>query len=237
MASAYACARTAVVLLIGLGVTRVAVAEEKPEQAKFPEVPAFVRETEARLREELDRPTILEFIDTELSTVLRYLEDAHKTQIVLDNDRLESIGFLHDTLITHDLRDVPFYLALDMILEPHDATWVVRDGLLLITTEEATYSTKVYPLGELLKKQASGEPDFKSIIDVLTTTIAPNSWDEAGSSGCIQPYAGTLVIYQSAPVHRKIDRLLAELQEATSGDSPARESQADAREVSADPFE
>ncbi|MBX3413505.1 MAG: hypothetical protein KF708_12515 [Pirellulales bacterium] len=178
------------------------------------QAPEIARESEKRVQQELNRPTTVEFVETELSSVLRFMEDLHKTQIVFDKKGLEEIGVSPESLVTQDLHDVPLYLALDLMLDELGATWTTRDGLIVVTTEEATHATKIYPLGDLLEQHVSGEPDYQAMTELVTSTIAPESWKENGAQGSIRSYAGTLVIYQSAPVHRKIERFLAELRVA-----------------------
>ncbi|MCL2346790.1 MAG: hypothetical protein FWC50_00875, partial [Planctomycetaceae bacterium] len=61
-----------------------------------------------------------------------------------------------------------------------------------------------------------GGADFDSLIDLIETTIAPDSWDqnaELGTSGSITPYYNnlSLVINQTEDVHQKIEDLLAQL--------------------------
>lgn len=55
--------------------------------------------------------------------------------------------------------------------------------------------------------------DFSSLIELITTTIAPTTWDEVGGPGAIQEYANnlSLVISQTQEVHEEIADLLAQL--------------------------
>ena len=57
--------------------------------------------------------------------------------------------------------------------------------------------------------------DFDSLIDLITTTIDPDSWDDVGGPGSIAEFATnlSLVISQTQEVHEKIDKLLAQLRE------------------------
>ncbi|MBX3415754.1 MAG: hypothetical protein KF708_23925 [Pirellulales bacterium] len=109
--------------------------------------------TEERIQKALDEPTTIEFVDTELSTVLRFLEDLHKIQIVIDNRALEDAGASSDTLITQDLRDIKLRSALRIMLRDHDLTWLIDDEVLMITSNDRAserLSTKVYPVADLV---------------------------------------------------------------------------------------
>jgi general secretion pathway protein D len=57
--------------------------------------------------------------------------------------------------------------------------------------------------------------DFDSLIELITTTIDPDSWDDVGGPGSIAEFATnlSLVISQTQETHDKIDRLLAQLRE------------------------
>ena len=57
------------------------------------------------------------------------------------------------------------------------------------------------------------QADFDSLIELITTTIAPQSWDEVGGAGAIQPFATnlSLVISNTEEVHEQIVDLLEQL--------------------------
>jgi len=55
--------------------------------------------------------------------------------------------------------------------------------------------------------------DFETLIELITTTISPNSWDEVGGAGAIEPFPInlSLVISQTQEVHEQIADLLDQL--------------------------
>ncbi|HWB11182.1 MAG TPA: hypothetical protein VG826_18280 [Pirellulales bacterium] len=57
------------------------------------------------------------------------------------------------------------------------------------------------------------QADFESLIELITTTIAPTTWDDVGGPGSIQPFQGnlSLVISQTQEVHEEIADLLEQL--------------------------
>ena len=57
------------------------------------------------------------------------------------------------------------------------------------------------------------QADFDSLIELITTTIAPDSWTEIGGEGSISPYENnlTLVVSQTQEVHEDIVDLLEQL--------------------------
>ncbi|QDT50515.1 Methicillin resistance mecR1 protein [Symmachiella dynata] len=59
----------------------------------------------------------------------------------------------------------------------------------------------------------AGKPDFAALIDLIKTTVRPDSWQEVGGAGTIQTFENTLslVIRQSAEIHQGIAELLTQL--------------------------
>lgn len=57
------------------------------------------------------------------------------------------------------------------------------------------------------------QPDFDALIELITTTIAPTTWDEVGGPGSIAPFETnlSLVISQTQEVHDQIADLLEQL--------------------------
>lgn len=47
-------------------------------------------------------------------------------------------------------------------------------------------------------------PEMQKILKIIRTTIAPDSWDEAGGKGTINPFNGVIVVYNSPLVHQQI---------------------------------
>ena len=96
---------------------------------------------------------------------------------------------------------------------------------------------KVYPVADLLAPAGgtppeAGDYDYDSLVDTITSTIAPNSWQDVGGPGSIAvaPFGrvNALVVSQTYQVHRKVAKLLEDLREV------ARQSGADANAATED---
>ncbi len=69
-------------------------------------------------------------------------------------------------------------------------------------------------LTDVNPRQGSGPTvDFETLVDLVTTTIAPDSWGEVGGAGSIRQYETTLslVVRQTQKVHEEIADLLDQL--------------------------
>ena len=59
------------------------------------------------------------------------------------------------------------------------------------------------------------QADFDSLIDLITTTVKPQTWDEVGGPGSISEFRNnlSLVISQTQDVHEEIVDLLEQLRQ------------------------
>lgn len=74
-------------------------------------------------------------------------------------------------------------------------------------------SNTVLPAGGPGGLTGGTQPDFETLIDLITSTIAPTTWDDVGGPGTVQQFQGnlSLVISQTQEVHEEIADLLEQL--------------------------
>jgi prepilin-type processing-associated H-X9-DG protein len=103
-------------------------------------------------------------------------------------------------------------LLLDSVSGFADLGFVVRDGVITISTKEslpAILETRVYDISELVSK----EEEADDIALLVTSTVASDNWYEAGGEGTVYTYQDKkLVVSQTYEVHREIQKLLQGLQ-------------------------
>lgn len=178
---------------------------------------------------------------TPLSDVVDFISGEHGIPIFIDHRALGDVGVDTDTPITADLANISLGSALDLVLGELGLTWTIRSEVLFITTEEeagseSMMSTRVYDVADLVTFQDSkGDlwEDFCTLLDTITSTVSPTTWDEVGGSGSMAPgtfgAARVLVISQTDRTHREIVDLLAQLRAVAaahaSGDNPPRKEQ------------
>jgi general secretion pathway protein D len=254
-------------------------------------------EKEIDILQKLRTPVSLRFQQTPLHEVMDYLARLSQVNIHLDPQGLSDMGVDPNTPVTIELNtDISLKSALNLILEPLGLSYVVKDEVLKITSEQLrdgevitiTYNVAdlVIPIPNFVpsvnmgmtgalneayrqagflgggahapiflaasqnggttnaavdpavlanvsgsstspgyaipqRPMGSGpggagggvEPDFDSLIELITTTIAPTTWDEVGGPGSIAPFETnlSLVISQTQEVHEKIADLLEQL--------------------------
>jgi hypothetical protein len=101
-----------------------------------------------------------------------------------------------------------------------------RDRILITTEMEAgqRLSPCVYPVGDLVA-DAKGNPDYDSLIVLITGAVDPVSWKTTGlGEASITPHAasGTLVIRQSSANLDEITELLVSLRKARDDQDKGR---------------
>jgi len=262
-------------------------------------------ERDLEIERKLKTPVSLKFRETALREVLDHLAKLAAINLHLDPQGLAEEGVQSDTPVTIDLpQDISLRSALNLILQPLHLSYVIKDEVLKITSEQlrdgevytVTYSVAdlVIPIpnfvpsnnigmqsalrdayGNLgtagaggfstvgptavMASQAgtnshgvinptvlaqmnqmnpgSGGPpqtgtpqnlggfggpggmgggaqaDFDSLIELITSTIQPTTWDEVGGPGSIREFATnlSLVISQTQEVHEQIVDLLEQL--------------------------
>lgn len=179
---------------------------------------------ELRLHEALQEKTFFDFDRQPLQDVVDYLKSYHSQggprnaiDIQLDRKTIEDAGMTHDLPITAGIQHARLESALRLVLSQHGLAFVVVDDVLKITTQEAAANSmliRTYPVGDLV----APNDDFAALVNTLTLTIEPESWNEPGGAGSISavPTARSLVVRQTYENHIRVLELLRTLREARS---------------------
>ncbi len=264
-------------------------------------------ERELEIERKLKTPVTLDFKNAPLSTVMEYLAKLADVNLHLDPQGLAEEGVTTDTPVTVSLtHEVSLKSALNLILQPLHLSYVIKDEVLKITSEQARSGevyTVSYPVADLVipipnftpnprmglagayhdalgavgyggmpawaggagaplavvasregapntamvspailaqMQQATGgaagaasagprtgaplmfgpgglgggvQADFDSLIDLITSTVRPNSWTDLGGPGSIAsfPVNLSIVVSQTQEVHEEIVDLLEQL--------------------------
>ena len=76
--------------------------------------------------------------------------------------------------------------------------------------------TVVYPVQDLLTAvphAAAGSADYSALIELITATVAPRSWQQQGGPGTCSPFesAASLVVIQPPEVQEEVSELLRQV--------------------------
>ena len=101
-----------------------------------------------------------------------------------------------------DVSNVVLEDAIELVLRQLDLTVMVRDEVLVITTQEEaenTLETHVYPVADLLGVGRSARDvgrgrhdDYDTLLETITSIIAPDTWDQVGGAGSIEAFPASL---------------------------------------------
>ena len=206
------------------GESRARVSGGEPGQPVVPRISAGISlakedAMEKKINAALDAPVRLEVVEKPLQDVVDFLKDQYQIEIQIDERALGDMGIGSDTPITRSLKDVSLRSGLKLILRELDLTYAIRDEVLLITTPEEAESqlvTKAYPVGDLIRyrdEEGVEWADFDALIELITVTVAPTTWMDAGGAGSIEGASfndsDLLIIAQTDDVHEEVAELLA----------------------------
>lgn len=196
-------------------------------------------DAELALRQALDAPTTLQFEDVPLEAVAEEISRQHGIRIVLDVSIEDALG--SDAPVTFAADAISLRSALKNLLEQLDgAYWTANESLVLGTKAAAEdhMVQRVYYVRDLVEivdypggppAQAllgwtavqtasnglkwSHIPDYDSLMDVIREIIEPESWDDVGGPGAMEPFPqrDCLVISQTNDVHDRIEDLFRRL--------------------------
>lgn len=269
-------------------------------RAKFKQDAARkLTEREMEIQKKLKTPVLVQFDNQPLGKVIETLGKLADVNVVLDVQGLAEEGMSTDSPVTLNLsKEVSLRSALNLILQPHHLSYVIKDEVLKITSEQLRAGeiyTRTYSVADLivpipnfvpgtnmglagalhdaygsvgfhqnnafgggmaplavvasrdgtpsaasinpaiLAQSSSGSntgptksgpngfgpggagggvnADFDSLIDLITSTVRPTTWDAVGGPGSIAPFETnlSLVISQTQEVHEEIVDLLEQL--------------------------
>jgi hypothetical protein len=201
-----------------LSTYRLVIAELKKNDGKFPTAYASMNASaaSAKIRAALDNEMNADFVETPLSDASDFFAQFSNIPITFDRRGLDEIGISPDTPITLNAKSGRFQDVLRRSLDPIGLVYIIRDETLQITTPEvaeAALGVHFYPIGDL--SQAEGFEkglQYDRIIDVITSSISPESWEDVGGPGTLDVLSpGILVISQLDEKHDQIADLLTTL--------------------------
>ena len=144
---------------------------------------------------------------------------------------LTEVGISDEERLSAHSRRVPVREGLHQLFDPRDIGFIIDHDVLLVTTADVAKSTDVlgiYPVSDLVGPDDSdvkGGADDDSLIEAISSTVAPSSWGSGTGPGPIEPVGDreALVFPQTQEVHRQVAKLLEALRAAKEdrGQAPA----------------
>ncbi|MBA3315419.1 MAG: M48 family metalloprotease [Planctomycetota bacterium] len=196
-----------------------------------------------RTKAALERRISIQLNEVPLEEAIRKFRDEADVNFVIDKAGLEEEGVTPETPVSLELNAVPIHAALNTLLSPLNLGATVKDGVVTITSRLRTQGpmeVQTYPVGDLMiplpvifgkgrdfETGPTGRgPAFERLIELITGTIEPGSWETVGGNGVIRANESTLslVVRQTRQVHDQILDLLDHLRRH-QGEKAERERQ------------
>ena len=185
---------------------------------------------EKRIEEALERECNISVVESPMLDLFKKIEREFDINVELDTRALDSVGIGTDTPITRRIKGISLHSALQLMLRDLELTWMVRNGTLLVTTPEeaeASLVLQVYEVSDIVltsrlrplvhQGRSNVMADFDSLINVITTSVQPESWDEVGGPASIEALAymrkNVLVVSHRWEAHEQIAQLLDKLRD------------------------
>ena len=189
-------------------------------------------ESAAAIRKHLERKCDIHFVDSSLADVAEFTRKVIEKPVVLDGHALDELAIGSDTMVPDtELAQVSLKSGLQRVLGALGLSTMIENESLVITTRDrsqGSLTTRFYPVWDLVKplaKKASETApevhsafrpprtaaDFDTLIDIVISNIAPDTWDDVGGEGSIQAYKGMLVVSNTDDVHKQIEHLVRQL--------------------------
>ena len=170
---------------------------------------------EQRIYQALDRIDSIDFRDEPLERVVEILSNRHKVPIVLQRTILAEAGITHDEPISKKLVNVSLRTILREVLADLRLTYMVRDHVVQISTPDDAESELVhwlYDVHDLTTPHSSRGLD--GLIELIMTTVEPDSWDEVGGPGTIGLLGHRwLIVSQTQDIQDQVEFLLKRMRE------------------------
>ena len=171
----------------------------------------YPREADERVFRALTRRVSARYTDRPLREVLVDLEQRTGIPIWIEDIALVEEGVSLDEPVTIDRQNIALHSLLIIVLREFGLTWHLDRGVLFVTTEvEAAeiLQSALYDFRDLYAAGIDGTTLIEAVQDFTS-----GEWEEIdGGGGTAQmPFAGILLVRQTARVLDEVDGLLADL--------------------------
>jgi hypothetical protein len=183
------------------------------------------------MRQKLDENVSVDFLDTPLVAAVRQLAEDTGVDLRLDMPCLRDNRIREREPVTLKLTDRTLATVLQAIAMNFDLTWILRDGVLWITSpDEAELCQKiaVYDVRDLCRDKDESD----ALSDAVVSQAEPESWEDVGGPGTlIFAKPGTMVVRNEERVLMDVFALLESYRAALRASKPRDRDKEDAKEV------
>lgn len=174
--------------------------------------------SEQAIQKALAASVELRFEKTPLTAAIQRIAEQYEVSVFADVEALAEEGFAPDSPITAELEHATLGAALQKLLDKLDLAWTIRHEAVWITTKtelENSLVRRIYPIEDLTSPSKPSYIGKQNLLKVLTETVAPSSWSEAGGPGSMDLVGSKLLIVEQTPgSQQELELQLARLRQA-----------------------
>jgi hypothetical protein len=222
---------------------RTGGAAEEQDLAPPPQPPAKL--PPSTLEKQLRTPISMSFEDVPLRQIINDIRSAQCLNIILDEPTLVAAGVDLDHRHSIKLDHVSVRSALELLARQSHLAIEIKGDAVLVTTDARwrnRLTTCTYAVGDLVIP-AAAKTDEKHqtreewLIQCITTSIHPMSWERMGGRGTIEyfPLGQSVVVTQTPDVQDQVAELLASLRRLQDEARKASDAGVPATENSGEP--
>jgi hypothetical protein len=197
-------------------------AEESSEVAAMSdEQPAHfrrLRASEQRIYKALTAGSEVSFVSTGLIDALDSIEQQHNIDIMINEKQISENGGSADVSINLELKEVELQSVLNLMLEPYDLSYIVKDETLIITSRAAAdefLELRVYSLDGF----QDVDDNFSKNWESLVKDAVGGDWNPTeGVGGTVRVFRNSLIVRHNQRIHGEIENLLKQLRQAQEGE-------------------
>ena len=172
-----------------------------------------VFDSNEEIQKKLSRVCSLSFNESSLGAVIAHIRSEFGLPILVDSNALKLAGIDPDVSIKFESDGRTVGQSLKVLASRFELRVVVHNGCVFLTTAdeaEQCLETRLYPMAGIARESDPIKIDYDTVIDLITTFVAPNSWEEVGGTGSVSGFVnyGCLVISQPSYVHEEIQAFL-----------------------------
>jgi len=199
----------------------------KPGKQTFLMMP----KTHLEFIDQLDQSVSIDAVNQPLVKVVANLSEQTKLPIRLDRETLHDVGVSFRKPITLKLKNIKLGIILKALITEEPTTWVVQNGVILITTKLAANDivhTAVYDVRDLCRDENEAKALEEAMLDQTS-----GDWEVSdGGLGTITfPKPGVMVVRQTMEVQREILELLTIYRKALLASKPRKREQEDPNKI------
>ena len=186
----------------------------KPVDATKPGTMPYLSDEERRITDALQKPISVQFEQAPLKQVLEHIAKDRGLNIVLSEAGLQEVSATPTLPMSISLADVRLSSTLDLLLEPLQLGYVIKNEVLQITSRQRAEGEEIvvaYPVPDMIWRENDPSGDLSSLCDMLMSMVDPNSWEIKGAPATVRVHSPTrsLVVRQTRANHARIRELLA----------------------------